>query len=204
MSTKGDGVREEAAARPTAVASFSGNVSNNNAMPENSIDAAGAHQGKPEVRSTISRRSEVHAARGRGGTPQPMRLPKRPDLAATPRMRGQPKLPSNRRRSLALHPSQPAQRLLAAFPAHHFARLQRAAHRRALGMSKNLATIGLVELDATHAGRLSAGHAGDGRTDGRRDAAGGAVRTALHTADCLVTCPQALGKIQGLPAQAFR
>lgn len=66
----------------------------------------------------------------------------------------------------------------------------RAAHLRAGGeaaaycgatrVAEETAAVGLVELDAAHAGGLAALHAGNGAGDGRSDAAGGAGRAAFH------------------------
>jgi hypothetical protein len=69
---------------------------------------------------------------------------------------------------------QPAQRLLARRPAHLGGWLQARATSRAFRLAENGAAQGGIEVVTGHARRLSQ------RSDGRRDAAGAAVRSTVH------------------------
>ena len=77
---------------------------------------------------------------------------------------------------------QPDDRLFARSAAHLGRRLQPAAKGRALRLAEHLAAQFFIELYARHPGRLAIRHAGQGRGDGGRDAAGGAVGAAVHGA----------------------
>jgi hypothetical protein len=84
-------------------------------------------------------------------------------------------------------PPQPAHGLLARGPAHGFVGGKVLAHLRALRPAVQLAAPLRIEMDAGHASRLPAGHAGDGAGYRRRRAAGAAVgaardRSAVHVA----------------------
>ena len=78
------------------------------------------------------------------------------------------------RRGARFEIGQPAQGLLARRPAHLGGRLQAGAAGRAPRLAENSATQVGIEVEARHARRLSQ------RSDGRRDAAGAAVRSAVH------------------------
>ena len=54
------------------------------------------------------------------------------------------------------------------------------AHCWAFWLVENAALVGIVKLYAAYAGGLALRHAGDGRTDGRRNAAGTAAGSAIH------------------------
>lgn len=74
----------------------------------------------------------------------------------------------------------PFQRMFARISAHLGRSLQPRAEGRALRLAKYLAAQFIVELDARHPGGLTVRHAGQGRGDGGRDAAGGAGGAADH------------------------
>ncbi|BCK88854.1 hypothetical protein MIZ01_2660 [Sideroxyarcus emersonii] len=74
---------------------------------------------------------------------------------------------------------QPTHRIFARRSAHLGRRLQPAAKGRSLRLAKDFAAQLVIQLHARHPGRLAVRHAGQGRSDGGRDAAGGAVGTAV-------------------------
>jgi hypothetical protein len=75
-------------------------------------------------------------------------------------------------------PREPGQRFPGAGTAHFLRWHELAAHGRTPGLAKDTATVGGVELQATHASRFAAGHAGNGGADGRGDAAGTTAKAA--------------------------
>lgn len=75
---------------------------------------------------------------------------------------------------------QPDHRRLARLAAHLGGRLKTGTEGRALGLSEHPAAQLLVELYARHPGRLAVRHAGQRRSDGGCDAAGGTEGTAVH------------------------
>ncbi len=64
--------------------------------------------------------------------------------------------------------------------AHLKRRLQAGAHGRTSGLPKNLAIVGVIELNAPHARRFSVGHARNRAGDRWGDAAGAAAGAAFY------------------------
>jgi hypothetical protein len=80
--------------------------------------------------------------------------------------------------SLRFQACEPGQRLLARGSAHLRGRLQTAAECRALRPAKHGTAVILIQLRAAHPGGLALRHTRQGRSDGRRNAAGSAIGAA--------------------------
>ncbi len=76
----------------------------------------------------------------------------------------------------------PNQRLLARLAAHFRRRPQPRTKGRALRLAKHLAAQFFIKLNTGYTGRLAIWHTGQWRSDGGRDATGGAEGAAEHGA----------------------
>ena len=74
----------------------------------------------------------------------------------------------------------PRQRILAILAAHFRIGFEPGATLRSLRLIEDRAAQVVGELYAMHACRFAVGHAWNGRLDGRRDAAGAAMRATVH------------------------